>query len=69
MLLRQNHTDYDDQSESTTTKLELPLSGRTSKLFSQGKGWEDTEVFGVLLDGCIKGENEVVLGNVYGHEG
>ncbi|KAE9370177.1 carbohydrate-binding module family 35 protein [Stipitochalara longipes BDJ] len=52
-----------------TTRVELPLSGRSSELFSPGKGWEDTGVFGVLLDGWNDGNNEVVVGNVYGNQG
>jgi len=52
-----------------TTRLELPLSGRSSELFSPGRGWQDTGVFGVLLDGWSEGENEVLVGNVYGDEG
>jgi len=52
-----------------TTRVELPLSGRSSELFSPGKGWEDTGVFGVLLDGWTDGNNEVVVGNVYGNQG
>jgi alpha-galactosidase len=51
------------------TRVELPLSGRSSELFSPGKGWEDTGMFGVLLDGWTDGNNEVVVGNVYGSQG
>lgn len=51
------------------TRVELPLSGRSSELFSPGKGWEDTGIFGVLLDGWTDGSNEVVVGNVYGNQG
>jgi len=54
---------------NVTTRVELPLSGRSSELFSPGKGWEDTGIFGVLLDGWTKGNNEIVVGNVYGNEG
>ena len=54
---------------NVTTRVELPLSGRSSELFSPGKGWEDTGVFGVLLDGWTDGNNEVVVGNVYGNQG
>jgi len=54
---------------SVTTRVELPLSGKSSELFSQGKGWQDTGVFGVLLDGWIDGENKVVVGNAYGDQG
>lgn len=54
---------------SVTTRVELPLSGRSSELFSPGLGWEDTGLFRVLLDGWTDGNNEVVVGNVYGNEG
>ena len=52
-----------------TTRVELPLSGRSSELFSPGKGWEDTGIFGVLLNGWTDGNNEVVVGNVNGDHG
>lgn len=51
------------------TRIEVPLSGRSSELFSVGKGWEDTGTFGVLLDGWNEGKNDVVVGNVYGDMG
>lgn len=51
------------------TRVEVPLSGRSSELFSVGKGWEDTGIFGVLLDGWAVGENKVVVGNEGGAEG
>ena len=54
---------------NVVTRVELPLSGRSSELFSPGKGWEDTGMFGVLLDGWTDGNNEVVVGNVYGSQG
>lgn len=50
-----------------TTRVEVPLSGKSSELFSPGKGWEDTGNFGVLLGGWNEdGENMVVVGNVGG---
>jgi alpha-galactosidase len=52
-----------------TMRVELPLSGRSSELFSPGYGWEDTGVFGVLLGGWTDGNNNVVVGNVYGSSG
>jgi alpha-galactosidase len=52
-----------------TTRVELPLSGRSSELFGPGYGWEDTGVFGVLLGGWTDGNNNVVVGNVYGSTG
>jgi alpha-galactosidase len=52
-----------------TTRVELPLSGRSSELFSPGLGWQDTGVFGVLLPGWTNGENRIIVGNIYGDEG
>jgi alpha-galactosidase len=50
--------------------VELPLSGRSSELFSPGLGWQDAGVFGVLLDEWNEGGvNELVLGNANGEEG
>ena len=51
------------------TRIETPLSGKSSELFSVGDGWEDSGTFGVLVAGWQKGVNEVVVGNVYGDEG
>ena len=51
------------------SRIEVPLSGRSSELFSPGLGWQDTGLFGVLIDGWVSGSNEVVVGNVYGDEG
>jgi alpha-galactosidase len=48
------------------TRIEVPLSGRSSELFSVALGWEDTGVFGVLLDGWKEGVNEIVVGNTAG---
>lgn len=50
-------------------RVEVPLSGRSSELFSPGGGWQDTGIFGVLVSGWKQGVNEVVVGNVYGNEG
>ena len=51
-------------------RVELPLSGGSSELFSPGLGWQDTGLFGVLLDGRNEGGvSELVLGNVNGGEG
>ena len=53
------------------TRLELPLAGRSSELFSVDKGWDDSGNFGVLVEG-FKGESggdEVVIGNVGGEDG
>ena len=51
------------------TRIELPLSGRSSELYSPGLGWEDTGLFGVLIDGWVTGTNNIVVGNAYGDEG
>jgi alpha-galactosidase len=47
----------------TPTRLEVPLSGRHSELFGPGLGWWDTATLGVLTDGWVQGNNEVVIGN------
>lgn len=48
--------------------MELPLSGRSSELFSPGLGWEDSGEFGVLVGGWggDGGEDVVMIGNVGG---
>jgi alpha-galactosidase len=51
------------------TRIEVPLSGKSSELYSPGKGWEDTGTFGVLTEGWVTGANTVVVGNEYGAEG
>lgn len=52
-----------------TTRLEVPLSGRSSELYSPMKGWGDSAVLGVLLSGWEEGDNEVVIGNAGGERG
>ncbi|KAH0293483.1 putative alpha-galactosidase [Aureobasidium namibiae CBS 147.97] len=52
-----------------TTRLEVPLSGRSSELYSSMKGWGDSAVLGVLVHGWKEGDNEVVIGNVGGEKG
>jgi len=51
--------------------VELPLSGRSSELFSPGLGWEDTGEFGVLVGGWEAGGDVdvVTIGNVGGEDG
>lgn len=44
-------------------RLEVPLSGHHSELFSSGLGWWDTATLGILLDGWVDGDNEVVVAN------
>ena len=51
------------------TRCEVPLSGRSSELFSVGLGWEDTGVFNVSTAGWVSGVNEIVVGNVGGADG
>ena len=53
------------------TRLELPLTGRSSELFSVDKGWDDSGTFGVLIDGLggESGVDRVVIGNVNGADG
>ena len=45
-----------------TTQVEVPLSGRSSELFGVAGGWEDSAVFGILVEGWEVGSNEVVIG-------
>jgi alpha-galactosidase len=52
-----------------TTRLEVPLSGRSSELYSSMKGWGDSAVLGVLVGGWKEGDNEVVVGNAGGEKG
>ena len=49
-------------------RLEVPLSGRSSELFSAGKGWYDSATLGVLVDGWGSGDgtDRVVIGAVNG---
>lgn len=54
---------------NVTTRLEVPLSGRSSELFSAMNGWGDVGVLGVLSEGWRDGDNEVVVGNVDGAKG
>lgn len=52
-------------------RLEVPLSGRSSELFSPMKGWGDPATLGVLVDGFGSGgvKDEIVVGNVNGEAG
>ncbi|QDS73740.1 hypothetical protein FKW77_004773 [Venturia effusa] len=56
-------------NKATTTRIEVPLAGRSSEVFSPGKGWEDTGVFRVEVGGWRVGDNEVVVGNLGGDSG
>lgn len=51
------------------TRVEVPLSGRSSELFSPGLGWQDSGVFGVLVPGFVEGGNLVRVGNEGGEGG
>ena len=51
------------------TRIEVPLSGRSSELFSPGLGWQDTGTFGVVVPGWVQGVNDVIIGNEYGASG
>lgn len=51
------------------TRLEVPLSGVQSELFSPEKGWQDSATYGVLIPGWKDGENEVVVSNEGGELG
>jgi alpha-galactosidase len=48
------------------TRVEVPLSGKSSELFSVGLGWQDTGLFDVLLPGWTTGTNTVVVSNTAG---
>ncbi|TVY45534.1 putative alpha-galactosidase D [Lachnellula occidentalis] len=54
---------------NVVTRIEVPLSGKSSELFSPGVGWQDTGVFKVLIDGWQEGANAVVVGNQGGAAG
>ncbi|KAK4580096.1 hypothetical protein LTR86_000298 [Recurvomyces mirabilis] len=52
-------------------RLEAPLSGRSSELFSPMRGWGDPATLGVLVSGFGdgKGEDTIVVGNANGDAG
>lgn len=56
-------------NDGAPVRLEVPLSGRHSELYSPGKGWWDTATLGVLTSGWKKGENKVAFGNQGGQDG
>ncbi|RHZ44082.1 alpha-galactosidase D [Aspergillus thermomutatus] len=56
-------------NDGAPVRLEVPLSGRHSELYSPGKGWWDTATLGVLTSGWKRGENKVVIGNEGGEDG
>jgi len=56
---------------ATPVRLEAPLSGRSSELFSLMKGWGDSATLGVLVSGFGNGtgEDTIVVGNANGEAG
>lgn len=56
---------------ASPVRLEVPLSGRSSELFSPGLGWEDSATLGVLVGGwgTGSGSDVVVIGNNGGGAG
>jgi len=52
-------------------RIEVPLSGRSSELFSPMLGWGDPSVFNISLPGfgVGSGSDVFVVGNVNGDEG
>ena len=54
-------------------RLEVPLAGRSSELFSPGKGWEDSAALGFLVPGFNAGpepnDDVLVVSNVGGELG
>lgn len=56
-------------NDGAPVRLEVPLSGRHSELYSPGKGWWDSATLGVLTSGWKTGENKVVVGNEGGENG
>lgn len=53
-------------------RLEVPLSGKSSKLFSPIRGWGDAATLGVLVDKFGSGEggeDRVVVSNAGGDDG
>lgn len=55
----------------TPVRIETPLSGRSSELFSIGFGWMDSGVMDFLIDGWKPDgeDNEIIIGNVGGDAG
>lgn len=59
-------------NDNAPVRLEAPLSGRSSELFSPMRGWGDPAVLGVLVGGFgdgVDGQDKVVIGNVGGEKG
>jgi len=58
-------------NDAAPVRLEVPLSGRSSELFSPMKGWGDPATLGVLVGGFGSGggEDELVVSNADGDAG
>ncbi|KAK5135822.1 hypothetical protein LTR08_004649 [Meristemomyces frigidus] len=58
-------------NDAAPVRLEVPLSGRSSELFSPMRGWGDPATLGVLVDGFGSGDGEdrIVVGNADGDAG
>jgi alpha-galactosidase len=56
-------------NDAAPVRLEVPLSGQHSELFSAGLGWWDTGRLGMAVDGWRDGANRVVIGNEGGADG
>ncbi|KAI9735290.1 MAG: hypothetical protein M1834_001881 [Cirrosporium novae-zelandiae] len=58
-------------NDAETTRVELPLSGHSSELFSPENGWQDSGTFGVLVGGfgTGSGSDTIVVSNEGGSAG
>lgn len=58
-------------NDAAPVRLEVPLSGRSSELFSPMLGWGDPATLGVLVDGFGSGggEDKIVVSNANGDAG
>lgn len=59
-------------NDAAPVRLEVPLSGKSSELFSPMRGWGDPATLGVLVPGFGQGEggeDRIVVSNVGGDEG
>jgi alpha-galactosidase len=50
-------------------RIEVPLSGNSSELFSPGDGWGAVGIYNVTLDGWKQGSNTLLVGNKWGYSG
>ena len=58
-------------NDAAPVRLDVPLSGRSSELFSPMRGWGDPATLGLLVDGFGSGEGEdkIVVSNAGGDAG